>query len=87
MIYTSTVTITADTKINKLAIIKPDGERIVLTFGGKRKLGVDVVADDKPVGHFENPKDLIRYLVQHLYTPEQIEADLANEQLFGKDPV
>lgn len=71
MIYTSAVTISADTKTNKLVLVTDDGKRIVLTFGSKRKLGVDVVRDDRPDGHFENPKDLVRYLVQNLHTPEQ----------------
>lgn len=80
MIYTSSVVITADTKTNKLALVKADGERIVLTFGSKRKLGVDIVQDDRPAGHFENPKDLVRYLVQNLYTPEQVEMALKDER-------
>lgn len=73
------VTIQGDTSTNKLVIVTADGRRIALTFANRRALNVDVVMDDRPKGSFLRPRELVRWLVQNLYTPEQVEMDLKQE--------
>ena len=74
MIYSTRITVTANTKSNTLILITEDGRRIALTFSPKRQDYVHVVINDLPVAMVSNPKHLIRWLVQKLNSPAQIEA-------------
>ena len=80
MIYTSRVVITGDTTTNKLVITMEDGRRLAVTFSPKRQPYVYVVMDDRPFDHIDKVKDFVRFLVQKLYTKEQVEMSLQDTQ-------
>jgi hypothetical protein len=72
MIYTTQVTVSADTSTNKLVLTLPDGRRIALTFSPKRQEYVYIVVNDVPHPAVDKPKDLVRWLVQKLMPKDEV---------------
>lgn len=72
MIYTTKITVTADTKTRKLVIVTGEGKRIAITRSTRTSHDVQVVIDDRYDGAFNTAAELLGVLAQTLYGAKEV---------------